>query len=177
MKTLIWLIGKPGAGKTTVGEILGNSIVGAKHFSFGQLLREIEPNPSLQGYSDESRKKVRETIIGAASTYRVVVVDSNPYSRGFLFIDLMRPHFEVMKVFNLTVTDDVARTRLDGRGRKVLLHDGASEEERIGKFNREIAPVIRECHDAYGVCDIDVSNKTPEQVAAAVNRASSISTE
>ena len=168
MKTLMWIIGKPGAGKTTVGEMMGREIAGAKHFSFGQVLREIEPDPSPRGYSDESRKRVREMIIGAAASHHMVIVDSNPYIRGFLFVDLMRPHFDAVKVFQLTVADDVAHARLEGRGREIPVHDGSSEEDRVKKFNEEIAPVIREYHDAYGVRDIDVTDRTPEQVAATI---------
>ncbi len=113
MKVLVWLIGKPGAGKTTVGEMIERKIAGAKHFSFGQLLREIEPDPSPQGYSDESRKQVRERIIGASASHPLVIVDSNPYIRGFFFVDLMRSHFDVVKVFQLVVADDVAHARLE----------------------------------------------------------------
>ncbi len=176
MKTLIWLIGKPGTGKTTVGDSLQNGLT-ARHFSYGQLLKDIQPSPSLEGYSEDDRRKVNETIVSASKTYSTIIVDGNPYSRtAFGFIDVMRPHFDKIFVLHLTIDDTEALTRLEKRGREVPAHDGSSEKDRVASFNTKLLPLIQESREEYDIRDIDVAQKTTEQVVAAINLFSSVRT-
>jgi adenylate kinase family enzyme len=138
VKKLIWIIGKPGSGKTTIGHTLSELKEGVVHFSYGQLLKEVQPNPGVDGYSMQDREKVNEIIIQASLNYVVVVIDGNPYSQiGFGFIDQIRHGFDEVKVVHLCISDSQALSRLEERGREVLAHDGAVQADRIKNFNEK----------------------------------------
>lgn len=88
MKTLVWIIGKPGSGKSTIGNSLA-SLQGIAHLSYGELLKKIQPNPSDFGYSTKDRETVNQIILEKSQNYSVTVVDGNPYSKlgfGFLYL-------------------------------------------------------------------------------------------
>jgi adenylate kinase family enzyme len=158
MKTFVWIIGKPGSGKTTIGDSLLKLKDRIVHYSYGQLLKEIQPNPPAEGYSMEDRQKVNEIILHASKNYSIVVVDGNPYSQiGFGFIDQIRSGFDQIKVIHLCINDQEALLRLKQRGREVLVHDGSLQEDRIKNFNKKLLPLIQEYSERSPVMEIDVN--------------------
>jgi adenylate kinase family enzyme len=159
MKTFVWIIGKPGSGKTTIGDAISNLKDGIVHYSYGQLLKEIQPNPPADGYSMVDREKVNEIILQASQNHSIVVVDGNPYSQiGFGFIEQIRSGFDQIKVIHLCINDQEALSRLKQRGREVLAHDGSLQEDRIKNFNERLLPLIQEYCKRSPVTEIDVSS-------------------
>lgn len=158
MKTFVWIIGKPGSGKTTIGDCLLKLKDEIVHYSYGQLLKEMQPNPPAEGYSREDRQKVNEIILHASKDYSIVVVDGNPYSQiGFGFIDQIRGGFDQIKVIHLCINDQEALFRLQQRGREVLAHDGSLQEDRIENFNEKLLPLIQEYSKRSPVIEIYVN--------------------
>jgi len=165
MKTFVWLIGKPGSGKTTVGNFLAQSD-GIVHFSSSALLKEVQPNPGPEGYSMEDRKKVLEVYFKARDQYDVIIVDGNPYSEmGLHIIDLIAPYFDATHIIHLTIDDDKALARLTERDREVLAHDGTTEEDRLKRFNIKLLPLIEAYKQYEKVIEIDVGDSNSEAVA------------
>jgi adenylate kinase family enzyme len=157
MKTFVWIIGKPGSGKTTVGDSLSKLKEAIEHFSYGQLLKEVQPDPQEGGYSMEDREKVNEIILRASQSHSVVVVDGNPYSQiGFGFIDQIRKGFDQVKVIHLCINDETALLRLNRRGREVLAHDGSEQKDRVISFNEKLLPLIQEYSRSYDITEIKV---------------------
>jgi len=165
MKTFVWIIGKPGSGKTTIGDSLLKLKDDIVHYSYGQLLKEIQPNPSAEGYSMEDRQKVNEIILHASKDYSIVVVDGNPYSQiGFGFIDQIREGFDQIKVIHLCIDDQEALLRLKQRGREVLEHDGSLQEDRIKNFNEKLLPLIQEYGRSHDITEIKVGKDDSVEV-------------
>ena len=157
MKTLVWIIGKPGSGKTTIGHALAELKAGVVHFSYGQLLKEVQPNPGVDGYTMIDREQVNEIILRASLDYSVVVIDGNPYSQiGFGFIDQIRQGFDEVKVVHLCISDSQALSRLEERGREVLAHDGVVQADRIKNFNEKLLPLIQEAGTRFNITDVEV---------------------
>ena len=168
MKTLIWIIGKPGSGKTTVGSILGKTS-GTKHFSYGQLLKEAQPNPSLKGYSAEDREKVNEILVLASNSHHMIVVDGNPYAKiGFGFLGQVKKFFDSVTVVHLLMTDEAALARLIDRNREVLAHDGSSQKDRVDNFNKNLLPLIVEYATTHSVFEIEVGDSAAKEVALSI---------
>lgn len=164
----ILIIGKPGSGKTTVGNLLSNGD-NIGHFSYGQLLRDIQPNPPLEGYSTEDREKVDQLLIQASDAFTTIIVDGNPYSKiGFGFLDRIEKFFNRVLVFHLLINDRQALARLEGRNREVSAHDGTSQKERIDNFDQKILPLIQKYKEGHTINEIDVSEMTTEQVARSI---------
>jgi len=165
MKRLVWLIGKPGSGKTTVGELISQEqdIV---HFSYGQLLKQVQPNPGMDGYSLEDREKVNQILIEASRANEIVFVDGNPYSQlGFGFLKQIEKDFDEIITIELLIDDTEALARLNERNREVVAHDGNSQQERLDAFNNKLKPLIDRNRDLHGIKNIDVNSLTPDEVS------------
>ena len=168
MKTLIWIIGKPGSGKTTAGNLLGET-AGAKHFSYGQLLKEVQPNPSDRGYSAEDREKVNAMLVLAGTSHDMIVVDGNPYAKiGFGFLGQVETFFDRVIVVHLLMTDKAALARLMDRNREVLAHDGSSQKDRIDNFNKNLLPQIVDYAKTHPIFEIDVGDRAATEVAISI---------
>ena len=167
MKTFVWIIGKPGSGKTTVGESLAKSNKDILHFSYGQLLKQVQPNPGLDGYAMADRERVNSLILNASKAADVVIVDGNPYSKlGFGFIEQIRTGFDQIKVVHLKLDDATAFNRLAQRSREVLAHDGIDQSDRIENFNKNLLPLIEEYKATNDVKEIEVGeNKDLEFIS------------
>lgn len=167
MKTFVWIIGKPGSGKTSVGDFLVNLNKNIVHYSYGELLKKVQPSPGLEGYTLIDRQRVNEIIIEAGRDYSVVVVDGNPYSQvGFGFIEQIENNFDQVKVVYLDVDDKTALARLHNRGREVLVHDGTTQEDRINNFNQKLLPLIEEYSNDHSVVTIKVEEGDLVEVVA-----------
>jgi len=165
MKKFVWIIGKPGSGKTTVGDYLAEAN-GVTHLSYGELLKKVQPAPSEDGYSMEDRQKVNKIILNASKTHSITVVDGNPYSKiGFGFLDQMRKDFDALYVVHLIIADKEALHRLKNRNREVLQHDGDSQVERIQNFNTKLLPLIKEYKRDNVVYEIAVGGLSSEEVS------------
>lgn len=55
---LVWLIGKPGSGKTTVGEHLAFAHDYIEYYSFSTLLKEFQKEVGEEGFQQETRDSV-----------------------------------------------------------------------------------------------------------------------
>jgi len=170
MKTFVWLIGKPGAGKTTVGDGLA-SLKQARHFAYSDLLKQVQPNPPATGYEDSDRDKVNQMIVEASNDVDVVLVSGNPYSSvGFGFLEQIRSHFSKILVIHLVISDGVTYQRLLARNREVLVHDGKNELDRVANFNDNLLPLINTYKIKNEIIEIDVTDMTKAQVITAVSQ-------
>ncbi len=153
MNTLVWLIGKPGSGKTTVGQSIAKLKPDAVHFSYGRLLEEVRPNPSIEGYTLEDRKKADQIILNARSTYPVIILDSQV---GYGLIERIKDFFDEVKVIHLCLEDSEALLRLQLRDRKILMHDGSTHADRIKSFNERQLPLILGYKESLDVTEISI---------------------
>ncbi len=65
MKTgLVWLIGKPGSGKTTVGEYIVEQNDGIEYYSFSSLLKKFQENIGPEGFFSRDKGKSLRLITG-----------------------------------------------------------------------------------------------------------------
>lgn len=164
MKTLVWIIGKPGSGKSTIGHSLA-SLNGIAHLSYGELLKETRPNPSDLGYSMEDRRKVNQIILAKSQNYSVTVVDGNPYSKlGFGFVNQMEKAFNKIHIILLSLADNEALVRLNQRNREVLIHDGATQKDRLKNFNKNVQPLIDGYRKNHLIIEIDVTKMTLDEI-------------
>lgn len=166
MKTLIWLVGKPGCGKTTVANILAN-LDGAKLFSYGKLLQQVKSDPGPGGFSNEDREKVNEIIASTAQINQTIIVDGNPYAKaGLEVLSLLKDQFDEIRIVHLCIADEIALARLEERC--FPIKDDARQQARIDFFNRKLLPLI----EAYGtqqrVYALNVEKISPSMVAAKI---------
>lgn len=151
-----------------MGNLLGETS-GARHFSYGQLLKEVQPNPSLEGYSAEDRERINEILVLASNSHHTIVVDGNPYAKiGFGFLGQVEKFFDSVTVVHLFITDEAALARLIDRNRKVLAHDGSSQKDRVDNFNKNLLPLIVEYATTHSVFEIEVGNSTAKEVALSI---------
>ncbi len=155
MKTLVWIIGKPGSGKTTIGQSISKSMNEAIHFSYGQILQEVRPNLSVKGYTIEDRKKADLIILKASNNYQVIIVDSQV---GFGLIERIKDFFDEVKVIYLCLEDSEALLRLKLRDRKILVHEGSTHEDRIKSFNEKQLPLIKKYRESFDIKEIGVNS-------------------
>jgi len=170
MKKLIWLIGKPGSGKTTIGQLFAGGRSDTAHFSYGQLLKQVQPNPASGGYSLSDREKVNHILINESKESDVVFVDGNPYSQlGFGFISQVESYFDEVYTIELTLSDKIALSRLEERGREIVAHDGKSVKDRVVHFNEQLKPLIDQNKTKYNIHSIDIETLSREEVLAEVS--------
>lgn len=162
MKTgLVWLIGKPGSGKTTVGGHLAYLYEYIEYYSFSTLLKEFQKEVGDEGFHQETRDKVY-SLLAELSGRKLVIVSGNPYtSRSFNDMKKLTLSFSVI---HFSAPDHLVLERLNARGREVFIHDGSSQEERLKKFNNNVQPLIDEVLKEIGTT-IKVEGKTKEDLA------------
>ena len=161
MNTLVSLIGKPGAGKTTIGDALSSKLPKSKHFSFGDLLKTMEPSYVAEGFTPEGRKKVYDFLIFEIQDVDYFIVDWNPYyPQGFYFLDTMRPFFTKAITVHLVCNDTEAEKRLAARKRRILLpHEGNVYKDRVDSFNTTVLPEIEKATENYSIIEVHTEDK------------------
>lgn len=166
MQTLIGIIGKPGAGKTSVGVKLQEILLKSKHFSFGEVLKKMEPTYATDGFSPEGVKKVYEYLISEIQDTTYFIVDWNPYfPQGFYFITRLEEYFGKIITIHLVCGDAVAVERLESRKRRVLLaHEGSVYQDRVTSFNTLVLPEIEKSKAIYTINEINTETKTPDEI-------------
>ncbi len=158
---LVWLIGKPGSGKTTVGEHLASMYNNIAYYSFSSLLKEFQSEVGEEGFRQDTRDKVYR-VLTELSSRKLVMVSGNPYT-ATSFLD-MKKLSDTFKVVHFFAPDHIVLERLVARNREVFFHDGTSQKERLEKFNKEVQPRIEQIIDECGVT-VFVEGKTKEDIA------------
>lgn len=176
------LLGPPGSGKSTQGEILARQ-KGIPHISVGQLVRDEIATGTERGRQLEA--ETRGGNLASAETIRGLVQDrleQEDARQGFLLDGYPRqlsqvPALEEMRkdlgwgeirVIGLEVSEDESVRRLNGRGRaddtpEVIRH-------RLEVYRQETAPV-QEYYRARGEYLAVDGNGTVQEVAARVQAA------
>lgn len=171
-KTIL-LLGAPGAGKGTQGNILGN-IPGFFHMSCGDVFRNIDIRSDLgkvfYDYSsrgklvpDEITVKMWAQNIAARVTLGIykpnddlLILDGIP--RTTEQAKLMDEHIDVLKIVHLTCSNETAMfERLRRRALKSNRHDDADEKvirNRWKVYEEETAPVVKH-YDPNLVMQVD----------------------
>lgn len=158
---LVWLIGKPGTGKTTVGKLVESARSGTVYYSFSDLLKKFQPGINKDGFTQDTRDKVY-SFLSKESKLKTVIVSGNPYTKNTF--NEMNKIDQGIIVFNFEISDNEAIKRLMLRGREVFKHDGNSEKERLDGFNKNVLPEIEKISKDRRVYTLDVENKTPLEV-------------
>ncbi len=168
MSVLIGLIGKPGSGKTTVGQMLAEQL-GFQYVSYGQLLKVVQSNPGVGGYSIADREKVNEYILELRTKYPGIVISFNPPPDiKFWLLEQIGSAFDHVALFYLQVSDATAHERLINRDREVLNHEGATQLDRLTYFSTKQLPIIREFQTILRIKELVVDNKSKEKVLASI---------
>ena len=171
-KTIL-LLGAPGAGKGTQGNILGN-IPGFFHMSCGDVFRNIDIRSELgkifydhssrgELVPDEITVKMWAKNIAARVTLGIykphddlLILDGIP--RTVEQARLMEEHIDVLKIVHLTCSNETAMfERLRRRALKSNRHDDADEKvirNRWQVYEQETAPVVKH-YDPNLVMQID----------------------
>jgi AAA domain len=169
MKTLIGLVGKPGSGKTTVGQLLAEQF-GFQYVSYGQLLKVVQPKPGVGGYSIADREKVNEYILELRTKYPGIIISFNPPPDiKFWLLEQIGSMFDHVALFHLLVSDTTAHERLMSRDRAVLSHEGATQLDRLTQFSNKQLPIIREFQTILNIKELAVDNKSKEEVLAIIS--------
>lgn len=158
---LVWLIGKPGSGKTTVGSLVASLHDDTEYYSFSSLLKEFQKEIGPDGFLQETREQVYQ-FLSDRSTTKLVIVSGNPYtSTSFSDMKRLATFFQVVC---FSAPDKLVLQRLNNRNREIFIHDGASQVDRLERFNKNIQPLIEEILSETGAT-IFVEGKTEKEVA------------
>lgn len=185
IKYLILIIGAPGSGKTTDAEIIAkNNPDTMDHFSTGELLRkEAKSGSELGKIIDEKINEGElvpvniavETITKAIknSKKKIILVDGFPRSvEQMMELEkelLYNPNIKLSMVFEVQVSEEVARQRVLGRAR------GSDDKEEVFinrmKIYNEPINLIRDFYKAQGLLiEINGERKIEEIVKDMENK-------
>ena len=166
MKTLFWVLGKPGCGKTTVANLI-ETLEGANLFSYGRLLEQVQPQPDSGGYKIEDYKKVVQVVTETSFVNPNIIVDGNPYSKeGFESLSQIGKSFDEVKLVHLIVSDETASQRLESRS--LPIHDEEGQQVRIDNFNQNLLPMIIEYGKRNRVIEIDTEELPPDLIVSKI---------
>jgi adenylate kinase family enzyme len=166
MKTLIWVVGMPGSGKTTVTKLLEN-LTESKLFSYGKLLQQVQPQPPSGIYSVSDYEELNQILINDSFINHNIIIDGNPHSKlGFEHLSIIKSHFDEVKVVHLHVTEEVALRRLEERG--FPIHDEAEQKERIANFNSNLLPLITDYWRQNKIFQINTEELPPSLIASMI---------
>lgn len=174
------LIGPPGAGKGTQGELLG-SIPGYFHNSSGDIFRSLSPETpegrTFFEYSSQGLLVPDDVTIDVwnANIHARIVLGHYRPADDLLLLDgiprnaaqakLMDEHIDVRKIIHLVCPDEDAFVeRLKQRATKQKRLDDAKEDvirRRFQVYKDETRPVL-EHYDPSLIVDVDAMGAIPE---------------
>lgn len=135
METLscIVIVGKPGAGKSTIGSLLATQLEGT-YLSLGSFMRETLaiPDPHIGVDKTFVYEKLHQHLADVG-TARTLVFDCHPYPESDLLalkIFLDNPAIVLTTVIQVVADDNVALGRLERRPRP-----GQGNADRLKYFN------------------------------------------
>lgn len=175
----VLLIGPPGAGKGTQGEILGK-IPGFFHHSSGDVFRNLSPDtPEGKTFFEYSTKGLlvpddvtidvwranidAQVVVGAfRPQHEILLLDGIP--RNANQAGLMDEHVDVRRIIHLVCPDeDAFVARLKERATKQKRLDDAREDvirKRFEVYKKETRPVL-EHFDPSLISDVDAMGPIP----------------
>lgn len=127
------IVGKPGAGKSSIGGGLARCVGGA-YLSLGGFMREVMHIPDPHIGVDKNivyDRLLRHLASGGVSG--TLVLDCHPYPEGdleALFTFMRKPSVRLRAVIHVEADDEVVLRRLERRPRP-----GQTNEERLKYFN------------------------------------------
>lgn len=162
-------MGKPGAGKSTLGKLLESNIADSRHYSFGELLKQIQTVPKPEGYTLDDRQRVYDFLKEQTSVVEILIIDGNPYpptnfNRRKQLDGLFGKNINI----SLECSDEIALSRLKNRGREMLVHEGKEESDRIEYFKDVVLPEIEKAKNMYRINVINVDHISPDEVVGCV---------
>jgi adenylate kinase len=167
---MILLVGITGSGKSMQGRLLAEE-KGFAWLSVGELVRILvtgeRRREMLQGklLSDEEMINILDKIFDLMNLKEEIVLEGFPRTAGqteWLLKQIKSSRLKIEAVFNLVITTDAVRQRLETRGRIDDTSDAINR--RFEEYNRITHPVI-DLLKAQGlpVYDID-ANQTPQAI-------------
>ena len=129
----IVIVGKPGAGKSTIGSLLAQRLEGS-YLSLGSFMREVLaiPDPHIGVDKTPVYEKLHQHL-NDSGTARMLVFDCHPYPESDLlalkaFFD--KPQIDLAAVIEVFADDHIALERLENRPRP-----GQGNADRLKYFN------------------------------------------
>jgi len=171
------LLGAPGSGKGTQGEVLADRL-GAPHIASGELLRRAarsEIGRQIADYLDRGELVPDDLVLALMGD--VLGEDAN--SRGYILDGFPRNRSQAERlealappeaVVYLALPDDVARRRMAGRAAQAGRNDDANREvidRRLRVFHAETEPLLDFYRERGLLTTVDASQPA-EDVSAAI---------
>jgi hypothetical protein len=184
-RTVILLIGAPGAGKTLLGtEFAGKSSGGVEFLSVGNCLRELgklEGHYAIGELRQDARKIVEAALqrLAEGSATTLVLEYVKEVDDAFDFIDLLRTHPAVKLSQVLYVSDErvgKALSRRAGHRAATSVHRDVDRrvEERQGKWLKNVGGLLEFFTSLCITTEVGVNESTPlAQLGYAVEDGSS----
>jgi adenylate kinase len=171
------LLGAPGSGKGTQGEVLAERLR-VPHIASGELLRDAtrtEVGRQMTGYLDRGELVPDDLVVALMSDVLARAMDSGGYILdGFPRTRGQAERLETIAapeaVVYLVLPDDVARARMARRAGKAGRSDDADGgviERRLRVFHAETEPLLDFYRDRGLLTTVDAS-QSPDVVSAAI---------
>jgi adenylate kinase len=171
------LLGAPGSGKGTQGEILADRF-GAPHIASGELLRHAarsDVGRQIAGYLDRGELVPDDLVVALMGD----VLGEGGNSRGYILDGFPRNRAQAERlealappeaVVYLALPDEVARQRMARRATQAGRNDDADRrviERRLRVFHAETEPLLDFYRERGLLTTVDAS-QAPEDVGAAI---------
>ncbi len=167
---MIIFIGISGSGKSLQGRMLADNM-GYPWLSTGEFLRMLLQGPARQAMvsgqlvPDDQVIDLFQKMLGLISPDAECVVDGFPRTipqTKWLLDQVSADKLKITAVFNLVVDEQVARTRLQARGR--LDDHTTAIDERFSEYKQVTLPLIESLKQA-GVAVHDIqADQTTQQI-------------
>jgi adenylate kinase len=171
------LLGAPGSGKGTQGEVLAERLR-VPHIASGELLRQAtrtEVGREMAGYLDRGELVPDDLVVALMGDVLTKAMDSGGYILdGFPRNRAQAERLEAVAapeaVVYLALPDDVARQRMARRAGKAGRSDDADDnviERRLRLFHAQTEPLLDFYRDRGLLIAVDAC-ETPEAVSTAI---------
>ena len=137
----IVIVGKPGAGKSSIGMLLAK-LLGGTYMSLGGFMRETLgiPDPHIGVDKNRIYNLLHEHLVNSGVS-GALVLDCHPYPEDdleALHTFVRKPAIKLRTVIHVVADDSVALKRLERRPRP-----GQTDEERLKYFNDHLPFIDR----------------------------------